>query len=263
MTLPNHSRSHSAILQGKKKINQKQQESFPYDRSLALTPLSLVLPHVQPTAQEHCFCGTTSTGDQSTSVCSHITAIFKQPKCLHTQTKISAPCAHAPANSEMFAACYLLFMCASPVRDVIVQGGRCLQFGHIMVHFGVTWERKNCAVIRVLSTGLQAGGLQASGEIAMFKLNFSAFFRLNRMSSRTGLQHIEAQNKLQDIFCQDRPVYLDFVFTYFLVVTSHNFNSICNCSAENTIENRTLAARSIQVSTSTSPLCNPQSRVCH
>lgn len=138
VTLPNHSRSHSAILQGKKKINQKQQESFPYDRSLALTPLSLVLPRVQPTAQEHCFCGTTSTGDQTTSVCSHITAIFKQPKCLHTQTKISAPCAHAPANSEMFAACYLLFMCASPVRDVIVQGGRCLQFGHIMVHFGVT-----------------------------------------------------------------------------------------------------------------------------
>ena len=37
------------------------------------------------------------------------------------------------------------------------------------------------------------------------------------MSPWTGLQHIEAQNKLQDIFCQDRPVHLDLGFAYLLL----------------------------------------------
>lgn len=102
-------------------------------------------------------------------VCSHITAIFKQPKCLHTQAKIYAPCVCAPTDSETFAACHLLFMHASSMRDMTVQGGRCLQFGHIVVQFGLHKREKT-----VQQSGMQ-GGLQASGEIAVLIQLLSLF----------------------------------------------------------------------------------------
>lgn len=62
---------------------------------------------------------------------------------------------------------------------------------------------------------LQAEWLRVSGQTSLLESHLPAFTRLKKMSSKTGLQHTEAQNKLQDIFLPRQTDAFGSGFAYF------------------------------------------------